>query len=293
MSLNPPQDYRKTTYTHRIGLSANKPAANNVLPGTLYFSTDLVILERSDGTTWVAYAPSGGGTGNVVGPASAVDNNVTLFSGATGKVIKDSGVAISSLATKPVSLVTDVTGVLPVANLPSIPDANLSANVALKNINNNFSAGQSITGNLVASAELRTGTVFYEQGRGVGLGIWIDVPFNAANFTTNTAAVWTIGTFVGMRYTLIGKTMIVSLALQSTNINAAASALLIKIPGGFTTPYYDFAPLSAYNGTTSITGMIQTIPGGTALYLVPDLVGSNWPVGVGMHQYATITIEIA
>jgi hypothetical protein len=37
------------------------------------------------------------GGGDVVGPASAVSNNITLFDGTTGKLIKDGGVALSAL----------------------------------------------------------------------------------------------------------------------------------------------------------------------------------------------------
>ena len=40
-----------------------------------------------------------GGSGDVVGPASAVNSNVALFDGTTGKLIKDSGLALSSYAT--------------------------------------------------------------------------------------------------------------------------------------------------------------------------------------------------
>lgn len=41
---------------------------------------------------------SGGGSGDVVGPASAVDNNFASFNLTTGKLIKDSGVSASSFA---------------------------------------------------------------------------------------------------------------------------------------------------------------------------------------------------
>lgn len=69
MPLFPPQDYRKTEFTHRIGLAAARPAATDVLPGTLYFSTDTLILERSDGTAWSTYSPSGTpGAQGVPGP---------------------------------------------------------------------------------------------------------------------------------------------------------------------------------------------------------------------------------
>lgn len=47
-----PADYRKTANIHRIGVDADRPAATDVLPGTLYFATDTFILSRSDGVTW-------------------------------------------------------------------------------------------------------------------------------------------------------------------------------------------------------------------------------------------------
>jgi hypothetical protein len=41
------------------GTTAARPAANAVAPGTLYFSTDTVTTDRSDGSTWQTYADSG------------------------------------------------------------------------------------------------------------------------------------------------------------------------------------------------------------------------------------------
>lgn len=55
MPLHPPQYYRKARGLHRIGLAAARPAATDVLPGTLYFSTDTLVLERSNGTIWEVY----------------------------------------------------------------------------------------------------------------------------------------------------------------------------------------------------------------------------------------------
>lgn len=51
------------------------------------------VLTKNSGTnydySWIT--PSGGGSGDVVGPASAVDGNVALFDTATGKLLKDGG----------------------------------------------------------------------------------------------------------------------------------------------------------------------------------------------------------
>lgn len=41
----------------------------------------------------------GNGTGDVVGPASAVNDRIVVFNGTTGKILKDGGLAISGLAT--------------------------------------------------------------------------------------------------------------------------------------------------------------------------------------------------
>jgi hypothetical protein len=40
---------------------------------------------------------SGGGSGDVSGPSSALDNDLVLFDGTTGKLIKDSGKTISDI----------------------------------------------------------------------------------------------------------------------------------------------------------------------------------------------------
>ena len=58
-----PQTYRKTRNIHRIGLAANRPSADTVLVGTLYFSSDTFVLERSNGVTWDSYSPSGSSSG--------------------------------------------------------------------------------------------------------------------------------------------------------------------------------------------------------------------------------------
>jgi hypothetical protein len=52
---------------------------------------DTFAIQQWNGTTWVA---AGDGSGNVAGPAVAVDNGFARFDGTTGKLLKDGGTAI-------------------------------------------------------------------------------------------------------------------------------------------------------------------------------------------------------
>jgi hypothetical protein len=65
---------------------------------------------ETNGTT--VPAGGGGGTGDVVGPASSVNNRVALFSGATGKVIKDSGLTLAGTNTGDQTSIVGITGTL-------------------------------------------------------------------------------------------------------------------------------------------------------------------------------------
>lgn len=63
---------------------------------------------RGDGT-W-ALPAGGSGSGDVVGPASAVNNNVVFFNGTTGKLIKDSGLTLSGTNTGDQTSIAGLTG---------------------------------------------------------------------------------------------------------------------------------------------------------------------------------------
>lgn len=67
-----------------IGRGSDGGAGN---PEEITLGTGLTMT----GTTLSA---PGGGTGDVVGPASAVNNNVAVFDGTTGKLLKDSGASV-------------------------------------------------------------------------------------------------------------------------------------------------------------------------------------------------------
>lgn len=62
---------------------------------------DIVTLKLAKAYTdqEVAAAIIDAGSGDVVGPASATDSNLAIFSGTTGKLLADSGASVSSFAT--------------------------------------------------------------------------------------------------------------------------------------------------------------------------------------------------
>ena len=64
-------------------------AANRLVAGTIY-----KIIFNSTGDIFQLASSSGG---DVSGPGSSVDDNIVVFDGATGKLIKDSGVPLSGL----------------------------------------------------------------------------------------------------------------------------------------------------------------------------------------------------
>lgn len=81
------------------------------------FGTGAYAYADGDSPVWSAalrrYVPtaiSGGGTGDVVGPASAVDDQIATFDGTTGKLIQDGGSKISDVITAAVAASGDVDG---------------------------------------------------------------------------------------------------------------------------------------------------------------------------------------
>lgn len=80
--------------------------------------------------------PGAGGTGDVNGPASSTDSGIVLFDGLTGKLIKDSGVLLSSLATDAeltsgLATKQDSLGFTPVPNTRTVNGHALSADVTV------------------------------------------------------------------------------------------------------------------------------------------------------------------
>jgi hypothetical protein len=79
----PIQLYHSTTVS-------NTPTAGNLLPGELAINTaDGKLFYEDSGGVVQVIATKAGANGDVVGPASATANNIVLFDGITGKLVKD------------------------------------------------------------------------------------------------------------------------------------------------------------------------------------------------------------
>jgi hypothetical protein len=53
------------------------------------------VLQSNGASAAPTWETAGGGSGDVVGPASSVDNSIAIFDGTTGKLVQDSGVALT------------------------------------------------------------------------------------------------------------------------------------------------------------------------------------------------------
>ena len=97
-------DLSITDGTDAVSIKKNLIKIDNSLSGeatisspTLTTAIDFILPNKALGPqTFAMLSDITGGGGDVVGPASAVNNNIVLFDGTTGKLIKDSGAALSS-----------------------------------------------------------------------------------------------------------------------------------------------------------------------------------------------------
>lgn len=81
--------------------------AINALTDVAAAANEQVLTKDTATGNAIFKAASGGGTGDVVGPATAIDNHLAVYDGITGKLIKDGG-AIPTVPTDATIAVTDV-----------------------------------------------------------------------------------------------------------------------------------------------------------------------------------------
>jgi hypothetical protein len=115
---------------------------------------------QTDGAGTLSWATSGGGSGDVVGPASATDSAIALFDGTTGKLLKN-GVVYDS--------------------------TNTVSTVVQRDSSGNFSAG-TITATLSGSATTFTSTTQDSQFNSIGVGTAASTTAGEIRATNNVTA---------------------------------------------------------------------------------------------------------
>jgi hypothetical protein len=103
------------------------------------------------------------------------------------------------------------------------------------------------------SGDVSIGRDIYEKGRGLGLGHWTTVAFNAANFSSAAGSTWTVtsGQILLNKYTLIGKTLTWTCIIYQSTITGTPTNVYINIPAGLSGYVYGGM---ARIGHTAISG---------------------------------------
>lgn len=265
----------RITTTNRTGLTLGL--------GELVYDTDLDEIYKGDGATSGGIAIASG-TGDVVGPASAVNNRVVLFDGTTGKLIKDSGLTLSGTNTgdQTITLTGDVTG---------SGTGSFAATIA----NNSVTLGK--------MANVATGTVFYRTTAGTGspevqtlATLKTDLGLSGTNSGDQTITLTgdVTGSGTGSFATTIGANKVTNAML----VQAAANSILGNKTGS--------AANVAYLTSTEVTAMLDTFTstlkglapasgGGTTKFLRAD---GNWAApytfSIGLTESAgTVTANLS
>lgn len=125
---------------------------------------------------------------------------------------------------------------------PLDPTTDLTVNSLIVTTDASIGDDLTVTGDILSTGvsisapvgEMYAGAWFREAGRTVPVGHWANEPFNAANFSgSHTTWTLTAPDQVSLRYTLIGKTMMVAWNIQASSVGGPTTYLKIKIPGGF------------------------------------------------------------
>lgn len=238
MTLLPAAYYRKTRGITRVGTRAAQPAANTVLEGTIYFISDELILERSNGTIWQAYSPPVG--------ASAPVEQVTTLTGTqhdfslTGRNV--------ILRCNNASALT-ITGFTVNGGAPQAGDRVFIRSGSTGNVFFSYFTGSSAgrklvnpisSGNIPLAASKGTATYIYHANAAAWVlqqheqGGYIVDTYNAADYTASTGT-WTVdsGDVINVSYYLNGVQLTCNVVVNSTSVSASPASLRRAVPGGY------------------------------------------------------------
>lgn len=103
--------------------------------GTFFQDLYVVNLHFIDGTTQITAGGGGGGTGNVVGPASSTDSFLPQWDGTTGKLLKN-GLAVSATATADAVVQADSSNKIALAYIKTLATTGVQSIVGFGGLSN-------------------------------------------------------------------------------------------------------------------------------------------------------------
>jgi hypothetical protein len=130
---------------------------------------------------------------------------------------------------------------------------------------------------------LRSSTGLLSYGRSVAEGEWQAVAFSAGNYTAS-AGTWTVaaGDVVTHRYMLIGKTMWLSFAFQTTDVSNAGVTLRLTLPGGATAAATTYSAIRAIdNGAAEVSSVAVAPVGQTYLEMYATAAAGTFAIAAG------------
>jgi len=131
-----------------------------------------------------------------------------------------------------------------------------------------------------------------ERGRTTAIGEWTDVPYSSGNFTASSGAWSTLASCqITYAYTLIGKTAIVDFQIDSTNVTAATTYLILTLPSGITpakTVTTTIQTINAGAGAVAIAAVFASDP---HIYFQTQS-GASWTITAGANTYVRGTFAI-
>ena len=119
--------------------------------------------------------------------------------------------------------------------------------------------------------------------------------FSAGNFTAS-AGTWTVdsGDVITYAYTVVGKTMTLTWAIQSTDVSAG-SVLRLAIPGGYTAAREAYGVYRATDaGAAAVAAVCNVLASGTYVQLFATMGGTAWTITAGdnTNTQGTLTFEV-
>ncbi len=161
----------------RLKQAASDPATCVASPTEFYWNTATNRLRYCSATNVWSDVPAGG-SGDVVGPASAVSGNAASFNGTTGKLIQDSGKALPSgsiVGTTDTQTLTNKTLTTPIITsytVAGLPAATTAGQLAV--VTDAATSGSCTSGGGSAYALCRaTGSVWQPVGDGRSKSYWV------------------------------------------------------------------------------------------------------------------------